>query len=108
MPFKADEGISHKPLTAEEQAGALRIVEDWSTRLLDIDAYKGWLRSLSIKELIKELERVKGRDNAADLPMVDALLAEFEFCKKALFHKQHLNKYVLADIKKDHSEVETA
>jgi hypothetical protein len=96
MPFKADEGISHKPLTAEEQAGAEAIVEDWSTRLLDIDAYKGWLRSLNVRQLIEELERLKARDNHNDLPMVDALLAEFEFCKKALKHEEHRNKYLQA------------
>ena len=95
MPFKADEGISHKPLTAEEQAGAEAIVEDWSTRLLDIEAYKGWLRSLNVRQLIEELERLKARDNAADLPMADALLAEFQYCKQALNHKKELNKYYL-------------
>jgi len=95
--FKADEGISHKPLTPEEEAEALKMVEDWSTRLLDIDAYQGWLRSLNVRQLISELERLKARDNAEDLPKVDALLAEFEFCKKALNHEKYRNKYIIAN-----------
>lgn len=107
MPFKADEGISHAPLTQEEEAGALKVIEDWSTRLLDIEAYKGWLRSLNVRQLISELERLKVRDNAADLLMADALLAEFEFCRKALIYEQHLNKYIIATETSLHKSVKS-
>jgi hypothetical protein len=59
------------------------------------EAYRLWLRTLNVGQLIEELERLKTDDNAG-ADKVTMLLAEFEFCRKALIHEQHRNKYLEA------------